>query len=56
IDVIVEHAVYGQLSGQLHIFSRHDADSFLEKLAKEHASPLSGLTGGIHLHTLSCQS
>lgn len=56
IDVIVEHAVYGQISGQLHIFSRYDADCFLEKLAKDHASPLCDLTGGIHLHTISCQS
>ena len=56
IDVIVEHAVYGQISGQLHIFSRYDADSFLEKLAKDHASPLCELTGGIHLHTISCRS
>ena len=56
IDVIVEHAVYGQTSGQLHIFSRYDADCFLKKLAKDHASPLCDLTGGIHLHTISCQS
>jgi len=56
IDVIVEHAVYGQISGQLHIFSRYDADSFLKKLAKDHVSPLCDLTGGIHLHTISCQS
>jgi len=56
IDVIVEHAVYGQISGQLHIFSRYDADNFLKKLAKDHASPLCELTGGIHLHTISCSS
>ncbi len=56
IDVIVEHAVYGQISGQLHIFSRYDADCFLKKLAKDHASPLCDLTGGVHLHTISCQS
>ena len=56
IDVIVEHAVYGQISGQLHIFSRYDADSFLKKLEKDHATPLSDLTGGIHLHTISCRS
>ena len=56
IDVIVEHAVYGQLSGQLHIFSRYDADSFLKKLETDHATPLSDLTGGIHLHTISCRS
>lgn len=54
IDVIVEHAVYGQISGQLHIFSRYDADCFMEKLEKEKALPLCDLTGGVHLHTLSC--
>lgn len=56
IDVIVEHAVYGQISGQLHIFSRYDVDCFIEKLEKEHAMPLSDLTGGVHLHTISCPS
>lgn len=56
IDVIVEHPVYGQLSGQLRIFSRYDADNFLEKLSKDHASPLCDLTGGVHLHTITCRS
>ncbi len=56
IDVIVEHPVYGQISGQLHIFSRYDADAFSEKLAKQDASPLLNLTNGVHLHTISCQS
>ncbi len=55
-DVIVEHPVYGQLSGQLHIFSRLDADIFLEKLEKDHAVPLSNLTDGVHLHTVLCRS
>jgi transcriptional regulator of NAD metabolism len=56
IDVIVEHAVYGQISGRLHIFSRYDADCFIKKLEQEKALPLSDLTGGVHLHTLSCPS
>ncbi|NLJ30822.1 MAG: transcription repressor NadR [Clostridiales bacterium] len=56
IDVIVEHPVYGQISGQLHIFSRYDADSFLEKLSRDNASPLCDLTDGVHLHTVFCRS
>ena len=56
LDVVIEHAVYGQLSGRLHIFSRYDADEFLRKLSSNEASPLSSLTDGIHLHTLSCPS
>lgn len=56
LDVIVEHPVYGQLSGQLQVFSRADADAFCAALARTDAQPLSRLTGGVHLHTLSCPS
>ena len=54
IDVIVEHPVYGQLAGSLHLKSRYDVDQFIEKVEKSDALPLSFLTEGIHLHTLSC--
>ena len=56
LDVIVEHPLYGQISGSLQIFSRYDADMFLKKLRENRANPLSALTDGIHLHTLSCPS
>ena len=52
LDVIVEHPVYGQLTGQLRLRSRHDVAQFLQKA--EGASPLSVLTNGIHLHTVRC--
>ena len=55
-DVIIEHAVYGQISGQLQLFSRYDVEAFLKKLEDNEASPLSSLTGGIHLHTISYPS
>jgi transcriptional regulator of NAD metabolism len=54
LDVTVEHAVYGQISGQLHAFSRYDVDSFVKKLAKSGSLPLCDLTGGVHLHTILC--
>lgn len=54
LDVTVEHAVYGQISAGLHVFSRYDADEFLNKLNTFNAPPLSQLTGGIHLHTITC--
>ena len=50
VDVIVEHPVYGQLTGPLRLRSRADVDSFLQRV--QGAEPLSALTGGIHLHTL----
>jgi transcriptional regulator of NAD metabolism len=54
LDVIVEHAVYGQISGQLHAFSRYDVDCFLKKVERSEALPLCNLTGGVHLHTIIC--
>lgn len=53
-DVIVEHPVYGQLTGALQLSSRYDVDQFIDSMASHDARPLSALTEGIHLHTLSC--
>ncbi len=55
LDVVVEHPVYGQLTGQLRLSSRYDVQQFMERSVSEHqAQPLSDLTGGVHLHTLRC--
>lgn len=54
VDVVVEHPIYGQLTGPLQISSRYDVHQFVERLETEGGSPLSALTGGIHLHTLRC--
>ena len=56
LDVIVEHPVYGQISGKLHIFSRYDAENFMENLSKNNASILCDITNNIHLHTITCRS
>lgn len=53
-DVIVEHSVYGQLIGRLDLSSRFDVNEFIDKVSSSGDGPLSGLTGGIHLHTLRC--
>lgn len=52
LDVIVEHPVYGQLTGQLRLRSRHDVEQFWARART--AAPLSALTDGIHLHTVHC--
>ncbi len=54
LDVIVEHPVYGQLTGQLQISSRYDVEQFLARIRDSDAAPLSMLTGGLHLHSLCC--
>ena len=54
LDVVVEHPVYGQLTGSLQLSSRYDVRQFLDKVATSDAKPLSDLTGGVHLHTIRC--
>ena len=56
LDVIVEHPVYGQLTGQLQISSRYDVGQFVQRCRRQEAAPLSQLTEGIHLHTVACPS
>ena len=56
VDVVVEHPIYGQLAGQLHLSSRYDVQEFIRSVSKNQANLLSDLTGGIHLHTLRCPS
>ena len=53
-NVIVEHPVYGQLTGPLELSSRYDIAEFIRKVEENSARPLSLLTDGIHLHTLRC--
>ena len=54
LDVMVEHPVYGQLTGRLDLSSRHDVAEFTRRVADSRSQPLAALTDGIHLHTLSC--
>lgn len=55
IDVIVEHPIYGELTGGLHIQTTKDIDKFIKAYKKNSASLLSSLTAGIHLHTIRCE-
>lgn len=53
-DVIVEHPLYGQLTGVLQLASETDVQHFLVRCRTCAALPLSLLTDGVHLHTLLC--
>ncbi len=52
LDVIVEHPLYGEMRGSLMIESRTDVQDFLKRVSSCHASLLSSLTAGVHLHTV----
>lgn len=56
IDVIVDHPIYGRLTGALYVESRYDVQLFANKVNECDALPLSSLTDGVHVHTLSCTS
>ncbi|MGX7174183.1 transcription repressor NadR [Enterococcus ratti] len=56
LDVIVEHPLYGELTGMLHIKNEQDIHSFIKRYKKSNASLLSELTDGIHLHTIRYSS
>lgn len=52
IDVVVEHPLYGEISGQLSLSSRYDVQQFMEK--SRNVAPLASLTKGVHIHNLRC--
>ena len=52
LDVIVEHPLYGEISGKLMLRNESDVDRFMSRLDRTQASLLSSLTGGVHLHTI----
>ena len=55
VDVIVEHPIYGEQRGMLHIASRADVRLFIDRLQETGARLLSELTDGLHLHTLEAR-
>ncbi len=51
-NVIVEHPIYGQISADLDIKSRYDAEEFVRMAKEANASQLCDLTGGLHIHMI----
>lgn len=52
IDVIVEHPIYGEITGKLMLSTLTDVARFMEDIRESDGEPLSSLTGGVHLHTV----
>lgn len=55
-DVIVEHPLYGEIRAMLMIKNQHDLNKFIDRYKKSSAKPLSLLTEGVHLHTISADT
>jgi len=55
VNVIVEHEVYGEITGQLNIKNRDDVDIFIGRVKSAEVRLLSELKLGVHLHTIACR-
>ncbi|ARK29197.1 transcription repressor NadR [Halalkalibacter krulwichiae] len=55
-DVIVEHAIYGEITANLMLSTRKEVEMFFEKLETTNSSLLSELTNGVHLHTIEADN
>lgn len=56
VDVFVWHKVYGRISAQLNIFSRHHVKQFIDGVRSGKSSELMNVTGGYHYHTIRADS
>ncbi len=56
LDVVVEHDVYGQMTGDLILKNRLDVDEFIEKIKSSGSQSLMTLTGGRHFHTIEADT
>jgi uncharacterized protein len=54
-NVMVEHPIYGDITGLLMLKNRREVNTFLEELNKTNAVLLSQLTEGVHLHTIEAE-
>lgn len=55
-NVMVEHPIYGDITGSLMLKNRRDVDAFLGELKQTKAALLSHLTEGVHLHTVEADT
>lgn len=55
-NVIVEHELYGSITGSLNINSRREADEFISRVNTSQAVPLKVLGNDIHSHQVDADS
>ncbi|MCL2436647.1 MAG: transcription repressor NadR [Clostridiales bacterium] len=55
VNVIVEHEIYGEITGSLNLTGKKDVDLFMNQVASSEVKLLSALTMGVHLHTIACR-
>lgn len=56
LNIIVEHVVYGEIVVDLHLKTRRQVNTFIEKTSGNDFTPLMVLTKGNHYHTIEAES
>lgn len=56
LNVVVEHAIYGQLLADLVVKTRADVDAFVFDMEKYQVKSLTSLTNGLHYHTVEAEN
>lgn len=56
LDVLVSHAIYGNIATPLIIRNRQDVYDFVKKVNENQIVPLKELTDGVHQHTVEADS
>jgi transcriptional regulator of NAD metabolism len=51
-DVIIEHPIYGEISGSLMLSTPKAVKNLIERLKRKDSQMLSSITDGIHMHTV----
>lgn len=54
-DVIIEHPIYGEISGSLNLNTPAAVKNLIERLKQKDAQMLSSTTDGIHMHTVEAE-
>ncbi len=55
-NVIIQHPIYGDLTGDLMLKNRRDVKAFVAKVEDTACMPLLELTSGVHMHTIEAST
>lgn len=55
-NVLIEHPIYGEMTGNMMLKTRQDVKGFVERISEFDSYPLMNLTHGLHMHTVEAKS
>lgn len=56
VNVVIKHALYGEITADLNITTRAEVDQFVKQILERKINPLKELTGDDHYHVIEADS